>query len=215
MARTRYQGEFLLSLAYLLGERTVNSTTTPSRGDFVQMTLEDAYKAYPWRFARTNATLSVVSGIATLPTDYDDNHLAYAKYDNGGVYRDLDAIDPDDEDTVRDGDEACWIEVLNDGTTYVLNTKDTNVSSVNFRYQKQAPIIDTATTGTPYFNKATIVLGARRYVKLGQNPDADISQDQAIFDKELSKDFAAHQVNTPRKKRKNAQGQAGTYTGAF
>lgn len=206
-----YQTDFLTTLAYLMGERTANSSTSTARADFIQMSLADAYKAYPWRFARANATLSVVDGIATLPTNYDDNHLAYAKFDNGGVVEDLSSIDPDDEDSVVDGDRAAWIEVLNDGITYILKTKDTDVSTLRFRYQTKVPILATASVGTPYFNKRTIALGARRDVKLGQNPDADISQDQAIFERELAKDFAAHQVQAPRKRRRTIDNRTGDF----
>lgn len=209
-----YQDDFLTSLAYLMGERSVNATTSGPRADFIQSTLNDVYKAYPWRFARTNATLSVVNGLATLPADYDDNHKAYAKFDNGTVVRDLDQVDPDDEDELTNGDRACWIETI-DGERYAVHTKDSDVSTILFRYQTKAPTLATASTGTPYPNRRTIALGARRDVKLGQNPDADISQDQAIFERELAKDIAAHQVPAPRKRRRTAQGQAGNHTGSF
>lgn len=208
-----YQNDFLNTLAFLMGESAPNSSTNTSRGDFVQNALNDAYKAYPWRFARTNATLSIVSGIATLPTDYDNNHLAFAKFNNGGAAQDIDFVDPDDEDDLTDGDRAAWVEVLSDGDTYILKTKDTDLSTVSLRYQKRAPILATASTGTPYFNKRTIALGARRDVKLGQNPDADTSQEQTVFERELSKDIAAHQVNAPRKRRRTAQGQTNRATG--
>ena len=70
------QSDILTTLAYLLGERSVNATTSAPRADFVQQTLVEAYQAYPWRFARTNATLTISNGIATLPTNYDDSHDA-------------------------------------------------------------------------------------------------------------------------------------------
>jgi len=206
-----YQTDFLTTLAYLMGERSVNSTTSAPRADFIQMSLNYAYKAYPWRFARANATLSVVSGVATLPTTYDDNHAIKVKFDNGGIVEDLVPYDADDEDELNDGDRAAWIEVLDDGVTYVLKTKDTDVSTVRFRYQTKTPNLATASVGTPYFNKRTIALGARRDVKLGQNPDADISQDQAIFERELAKDFAAHQVQAPRKKRRTLANRTGEF----
>lgn len=208
-----YQNDFLTTLAYEMGERSVNSTTSASRGDFIQTALADAYKSYPWRFARTNATLTVSGGLATLPTDYDNNHLAYAKFDNGGVATDIDFVDADDEDDLTDGDRAAWVEAIGDGDRYILKLKDTDVSTIRFRYQKMAPILSTASVGTPYFNKRTIVLGARRDVKLGQNPDADISQDQAIFEREIAKDIASHQVNAPRKRRKTAQDKTNRATG--
>ena len=208
-----YQNDFLTNLAYLMGERSVNSTTSTSRADFIQTALADAYKAYPWRFARANATLTVTSGIATLPTDYDNNHLAYAKYDNGDVAEDIDFVDADDEDDLADGDRAAWVEAIGDGDRYILKLKDSDVATLRFRYQKLAPTLSTASVGTPYFNKRTISLGARRDVKLGQNPDADISQDQAIFEREVAKDIASHQVNAPRKRRKTAQDKTNRATG--
>lgn len=206
-----YQTDFLTTLAYLMGERTVNATTSASRADFIQSSLNEAYQAYPWRFARANATLSIVSGVATLPADYDDNHLAKARFDNGSIVEDLSPIDPDDEDDTYDGSYNVWIEAIGNGDRYVLKTKDSNYSTVRFRYQKEAPTLATASTGTPYFNKRTIALGARRDVKLGQNPDADISQDQAIFERALAKDIASHQTQAPRKKRRTLNNRTGDF----
>lgn len=208
------QNAILTTLAYLLGERTVNTTTSAPRADFIQETLEEAYSAYPWRFARTNATLTISNGIATLPTNYDDNNVAQAWFDNGTKVK-LDPVDPDDQDQLADGDRAVWIESI-DGDRYKLVTKDSDVSTVVFRYQQQAPTLDTAgTVTTPYPSKMTIALGARRFVKLGQNPDADISQDEKIFQNRLSSDIAGHQVPAPRKRRKTAHTQSGRATGDF
>lgn len=210
------QSDILVSLAYLMGERTVNATTSTPRADFIQQSLEDAYQAYPWRFARTNATLTITSGVATLPTNYDDSHFSHAKFNSGGVEFKLEPVDPDNSEDLADGDEAQWIEVLDDGERYVLKTKDTSLSTVLFRYQKKAPVLDSSgTITTPYPKKNTIALGARRYVKLGQNPDADISQDEAAFDKRIQQDIAAHQVQAPRKRRRSRQSQAGSTTGEF
>jgi len=214
MAKTYTQSDILTTLAYLLGERSVNSTTSAPRADFIQQSLEEAYQAFPWRFARTNATLTISNGLATLPTNYDDSQISQAKFASGTTVK-LDYVDPDDENDLQNGDRAAWIEAVDDDV-FVLKTKDTDVGTVLFRYQKKAPILDSAgTIDTPYPNKMTIALGARRYVKLGQNPDADISQDEKIFQNKLSQDIAFHQTNAPRKRRKTAHGQAGTSTGEF
>lgn len=211
---TYNQSDILTTLAYLLGERTVNSTTSAPRADFVQQTLTEAYQAYPWRFARTNATLTITSGIATLPTNYDDNQQAHIKFNNG-TETTLDPIDPDDSEQVQAGDRAVWIESVADDV-FVIKTKDTDLTTALVRYQKKAPVLDSSgTIVTPYPNKMTLALGARRYVKLGQNPDADISQDEKIFQNKLSQDIAFQQVNAPRKRRKTAQGQTGSSTGEF
>ena len=206
------QSDILTTLAYLLGERSVNATTSAPRADFIQQTLVEAYQAYPWRFARTNATLTISGGIATLPTNYDDSHLAHVKFNNG-VETELDLVDPDDAEDLNDGDRATWIEAVGDDV-FVIKTKDADVTTALVRYQKKAPVLDSSgTVVTPYPNKMTIALGARRYVKLGQNPDADISQDEKIFQNKLSQDIAFQQVNAPRKRRKTAQTQTGTSTG--
>lgn len=208
------QTDILTTLAYLLGERSVNSTTSAPRADFVQQTLTEAYQAFPWRFARTNATLTISGGLATLPTNYDDSQESHAKFLNG-VDIQLDAVDPDDSEDLVDGDRAAWVESVADDV-FVLKTKDADVSTVMFRYQKKAPVLDTnGTIVTPYPNKMTLALGARRWVKLGQNPDADISQDEKIFQNKLSQDIAAQQVNAPRKRRRSAHSQSGRATGDF
>lgn len=210
-----YQTEFLTTLAFLMGENSVNTTTSAPRADFVQETLDEAYKAYPWKFARATATITVTDGVATLPTNYDSRHKSFATFDGGGVTLNLDEVHDEDYNDVVDGDKAAWIEAIGDGDRYILRTPDTNVSTVIFKHQKKTPVLATASTGTPYPNKMTIAMGARRFVKLGQNPDADIGQDQALFEKALARDIASEQVPAVRKRRKTAQGQASSHTGEF
>ena len=207
------QTDILTTLAYLMGESTVSSSTSTTRGDFIQDSLKEAYAAYPWRFARGNATLTISSGIATRPTNYDYCIFALFKFLIGSVFR-VDTFDPNDSIDTENGDRAAWIEALDDGSTYVFNTKDTDYTTVSVRYQKVAPSIN-ASISTPYPDKMTLALGARRFVKLGQNPDADISQDEAIFQKRLAANVAAHQVPASRKRRRTRQSQTGTSTGDF
>lgn len=210
------QTNILTTLAYLMGERTVNATTSAPRADFVQETLNEVYQAYPWRFARAAATLTLTGGIATLPSDLDINHILQATYFSGITELRLDEIDPENRKDVKNGDNASWLTYLPAGDRFVLNTKDTVPTSVIIAYQTKAPTLDsTGTITTPYPNKMTLALGSRRWVKLGQNPDADISQDQKVFEGKLANDIAAHQVPAPRKSRRSRQGQIGSTTGEF
>jgi hypothetical protein len=212
VAKTYSQTDILTTVAYLLGERSVNATTSAPRADFIQQTLEEAYSAYPWRFSRGNATLVISNLVATLPTDYDVSHESHIKFDNGTEIT-IDEINEYDSEQVSNGDRAAWIYAVADDV-YVLRTRDTDVSAVDFKYHKKAPILNsTGTIVTPYPNKMTIALGARRWVKLGQNPDADISQDEKIFQNKLTADIAAHQIPSPRKRRKTAQTQTNRATG--
>lgn len=209
------QSDILTTLAYLLGERSVNATTSAPRSDFIQQTLNETYQAYPWRFATANATLTISSGIATLPTDFDINHKVNITWITGTTETRLDEIDPNNKASVVDGNNASWITSI--GTDrFTLNTKDTTPTLAIVRYQTVAPTLDSASLiKTPYPNKMTIALGARRWVKLGQNPDSDISQDQKIFENKLAADVAYHQVPAPRQRRRTAQSQTGNRTGDF
>lgn len=209
-----YLTGILTTLAYLMGERSVNASTSTPRTDFIQKTLEECYQSYPWRFATANATLVVSGGIATLPTNFDVSNPMYASYFTGTTELDLDEIDPADKDQVNDGDRKFWLTAQSDGT-FLLNTKD-SIDNTVVSYQKIAPTLDASgTIGTPYPNAMTIAQGARRYVKLGQNPDADISQEERKFEKMLSKDIASQQVPSPRKNRRTRQSVAGSRTGDF
>lgn len=212
-----YQTDFLTTLAYLMGERTVNSSTSASRSDFIQSTLHDAYGAFQWPFARARTTITLASGIATLPIDYDPRHYSRTYLSNGENTpgTNIDPVADTDDYQLQDGDRAMWIELVSggDGTRYQLHTKDTDLSSLRFRYQTVEPILSTASVGTPYPNKRTIALGARTYVKLGQNPDADIAQEAKLFEAELAKDVSQYQVQQPRRRHRTAQGQTGSFTG--
>jgi hypothetical protein len=214
-----YQADILTTLAYLMGEKTVNSSTSAPRADFIQSALDEAYGAFPWVFARTKSTITLASLVATLPSDYDARHEARAFLPDTSVSTfdgiRLDPVNDMDNNQLVNGDRAMWIEPVDggDGTRYVLKTRDSDLSSLYFRYQKTAPVLSTASTGTPYPNKQTIALGARTFVKLGQNPDADVSQETKTFEKALAKDVAAYQVQAPRKRRRTAQGQTGRSTG--
>lgn len=216
-----YQNDFLTTLAYLMGEKTVNSSTSAPRADFIQSALHDAYGDYPWIFARNNTVLTIASTIATLPADYDPRHYSRA-YIAGSAVGDLgtrlDPVSDWDKYQVQDGDRAMWIEPISgtQGQRFQLVTKDSDVTTLNYRYQGVEPTLDSAgTTGTAYPNKRTIALGARIYVKLGQNPDADVSQEEGQFKAALAKDVKQYMVQEPRRRRRTAQNIIGSYTGEF
>src|SRR4051794_9930436 len=96
-----YQNDILTTLAYLMGEKSVNTSTSAPRSDFIQSALSDVYGAYPWIFARANATLTLSNGMATLPTTYDPRHSSYAKFTSAGVDIRLDSISDYDNGEVQ------------------------------------------------------------------------------------------------------------------
>lgn len=192
------QTQVMTTLSYLLGENAVpTSAVTLGRKNFIQRTLEEVYRAYPWPFATAQATVSFDSGIATLPVDFDIEHKLYAYFNNGDTQTALTEINIGDSDAYVQDQYKFWVEHISDGR-YKIRTKDSYTTAV-VSYQVTAPEIN-ASVYTPFNDQSTLALGARRYVKLSENPDADISQDEALFQKRLNENIAAVQVNRPLKK---------------
>lgn len=195
------QNDFLLTLSYLLGERTVPSTATEGRKQFIQDSLNEVYRAYAWPFAKERTALAVASGVASLPTNFDYQHKLEAYWQNGTTDVNMEEVMETDKVHFQDGDNKYWIEPQSDGT-YLMKTKD-SVTSVTVTYQSKAPIV-TASVTTPFDDTMTVAQGAKRYVKAAQDPNADIAQDEALFQKRLSENIAAVQVNRPTRKLKFA-----------
>lgn len=176
----------------------MNATTTPQRGEFVQDTLQEIYRAYPWPFATTRTTLTVASGVASLPTTFDYQGSTEAYFYQGTTKTPLDILNEIDQVNYSDGDNKYWFEAQTDGT-YLFKTGNTNFSSVVLKYQTLAPVVN-ASIATPFNDPMTVALGARRYVKISQDPNSDVSQDEALFQKRLNENIAAVQVNNPKRK---------------
>lgn len=193
------QTTILETLSYILGENSVpTSAIVDSRKRFVQKTLEEVYRSYPWTFSQGTATLSISAGLATMPSNFDWQHKVSAYFYQGELQTEVEEINVGDQTLFETNDYRYWLEPQTDGT-YLLKTKDNTYDSVVVRYQTQVPVIN-ASVYTPFTDDMTIALGARRYVKLGQNPDADISQDEALFQKRLTENIASQQIARPLKK---------------
>lgn len=195
------QTQALTTLSYLLGENSVpTSSVLDSRKNFLQNTLNEIYRAYPWSFAQNNATLTFAGGVATLPADFDYQHKIYGYFYNGDTQTELKEINIGDSDMYVQNQYKFWIEhVAND--TFLIRTKDNTYTTAVISYQTTAPNL--TTTSTPFNDANIIALGAKRYVKASENPDADISQDEALFQRRLNEAIAAVQVNRPLRKHRS------------
>lgn len=209
------QTDIMTSLSYLLGERTVPSTGTDGRKDFIQKTLNEIYTGTEWKFNEALATISVASGIASLPSNFSLDHTPYVKFFPAGstVATDLELADDSEQDNINIGDNKYWITSTTGDGQFILNTVEV-ATQVIVRYQKLVPIL-AASVLTPYKNAMTVALGAKRYYRMSQDPEADISQDEALFQKRLEEDIRAVQMSQPRIKRKSAQSMSGSSTGDF
>lgn len=192
-----FLNDALLTLAYLVGERSIQSTTTPQRTKFLQKTVDEVYRAFKWPFATARTSLAVVGGVASLPTTFDFQHGVEAYFYQGDTATDLALIEESDSADWSDGDYKVWLETQTNGT-FLLKTHDT-IDNVTVQFQQKAPTL-AASTAVPFDDDMLIALGARRYVKLSQDPNADIVQDEDLFQKRLTETIAATQVGNPKRR---------------
>ena len=136
------QTQIMTTLSYLLGERSVPTTATESRQDFIQRTIEEIYRSYPFPFASANATVAVVDGLATLPSDVDWQHKVNAYFYSGDTQKDLREINEADADKYSEDDNVFWLHPIGVGDTYTFNTKDTNYDVAHVTYQTQPPEVN-------------------------------------------------------------------------
>jgi len=205
-----YQDDILLTLSYLRGERTVPTTNTEGRKEFIQQTLNELYGAYRWKWNEVSTYITLVSGIATLPSGLSLNHELNVSYFDGQDETLYDEINVSDKSMASEADNLYWLTTI-DGERHQLNTKRA-VDTLAISYQPVAPVIS-ATIGTPYPDRLTIALGANRFVKLSEDPDADLAQDDTLFQNRVNINIAAQNRPRPRRERRSAQSESGSYTG--
>ncbi len=194
----KVQTDYLLTLAYLMGEGTVQASTVAPRGQFIQSTLDEIYRAYKWPFATSRATISFTGQVASLPTNFDYQPGLDAYFYSGSEEIPLEVINEYDRTNWEINDYRYWLTAQTDGT-FLLNSKDTGYTAVVVKYQTRAPVV-AASVGSAFDDSMTVALGARRYIKLSQDPSADISQDEALFQKRLRENIAAVQVGNPKRR---------------
>jgi hypothetical protein len=190
--------DVLTTLAYLMGERTVQASTSAVRLNFIQKSLEEVYRAYKWPFATINTNLTVNAGVASLASNFDYQHGIDAYFYSGTTQIPLHPVESYDQTSWSEGDYRYWLEPLSE-TNFNLRTKDTTYTPVYVQYQAKAPTLS-ASVYTPFDDDMLLALGARRYIKLSQDPNADISQDEALFQKRLSENIATTQVANPKRR---------------
>jgi hypothetical protein len=187
------QTNILDTLAYLMGESTTPTATLASRQNLIQRTLEEIYKAFPWSFASVSEVLTITDGSGEVSGDIDSQH----KISVWSGTDEFAEINEADSTLYQDGDRKFWRTVEDD--TVTIHTLDTDISSVTVKYQTIPPVLS-STVSTPFSDQLCVALGARRYIKLGENPDADISQDEALFQKRLNENIATAHVGRPQKR---------------
>ena len=95
-----------------------------------------------------------------------------------------------------------------------LFLQSSTVTNYKLDYQVLPPTIN-ASIGTAFPDRLTLALGANRWVKQSEDPQADISQDDILFKNQMAKNIASENRNRARTVRRSAQTETGHFTGDF
>lgn len=223
MAATNITLDQVMSdLSVLLGETSVPTPYTIDRTTFIQRTLERVYRAFNWDLATINATIVLASGIASLPGDVNINDPIMdvrIKNDKPGLGVGGDfiftKIPYEQQDEYGPGDYVYWI--TGGPGAYILNTAQNGSSvtanaALSVRYMQVAPVINLS-IGTPFPSSMCLARGALAYYRQAEDPQADISQVEALFQLELQEVIATQNRNEPDRPAIGRHVRRGTYIG--
>lgn len=199
----------MTELSHLLGEIDVPTSGIDNRKRFLQQSLEDAWKQYPWPFSLTDDTITFSNGVASLPDDFlPEGHYYLSK--NGKE--------------VNESDYANRSEAI--GTSYYIRYQDGEYQAVllndqdftgEFRYQYTVPDMTTSDTKRcPYPSLTTIAMGGLRYTVKADNPEADNSQEESGFTAKVQEDYSAfNRTRTRNRRARSVMETRGHSTGEF
>lgn len=201
-------------LAYLLGEQSAPSTSNSEyavRSTFIQRALERAYRAYDFPMNKISTSVTAVAGIATLasvlPDSVLDVRVVVAGADNDYEYRE---IDYEEQDSVDSSDYAYYRTFTSDGTILLNLSQDSPTLTV--RHTTAVPTIN-ASVASPFPSSMALARGALIYYRQAEDPQADIGQEEALFQGEISEIIAQYNRSRPQRRMKDRHEDFGSYIG--
>lgn len=212
MASTN-QTTVMQDLSYLLGESAVPSSGVDDRKRYIQLALDRVYRSYDFPMNKSTATVALVGGIATLPTTIHQDAILSARVINSGVGDDFifEQVDWDDQDSFPQGQYKYWLEGYEG--VYVLKSSETAMTNtLTLRFQNVSPTIN-ASISTPFPSSMCLARGALVYYRQAEDPQADISQEEYIFQQELDEVIAQYNRSRPQRRAKTLHEATGTYIG--
>lgn len=200
-------------LSFLLGESTVPATGTEDRQRFIQRALDRVYRAYDFPMNKITTTVAMVGGIATLPTNVHQDSKMDIREVVAGVgtdnvytqvpYSSLDNYPTGTYNYVLTGYEG----------TYVLTSSETSTNTtLTIRYETTTPIVNASIT-TPFPSSMCLARGALVYYRTAEDPQADIAQEEYVFQQELDEVIAQFNRSRPQGRAKTLHEVQGTFPG--
>lgn len=185
-------------LAYLLGEQSAPSTSNSDyavRSTMIQRALERAYRAYDFPMNKMTATVQASAYVATLPSNVAQDSIIDMREVVSGKQDDhvYSQVDYSSFDNYNAGDYVYYLDGYAGTYTAKLSESD---PLLTLRYSTGTPILN-ASIGTPFPSSMALARGALIYYRQAEDPQADISQEEALFQGELDEIISAYRRAAP------------------
>lgn len=207
------QTDVFTDLSYLVGNDTIPSPIPSNWGTFVQRALERISRAVDFDFGKVVATVSLTSGVGSLPTNARQSPDLDIRIVNSSQNDDYIFTQTTYEkfDSYTMGDYRYYVTTSQAGIQSITTT-ETNTPAVSVRYSLAAPTIN-ASIATNFPSSMVIAKGALIYVREAEDKDADTGQEEAKFTNELEEVISAMERTQPTVKAVTEQDVAGKQTG--
>lgn len=199
----------MLDLSYILGETSVPTSGTEDRQRFIQAALERAYRAYNFPFNKMTATVQATGYIATLPTNVLQDGSLDIRNSSVNPNIPYKQIDYTESDKYNQGSNAYWVDGY-EGSYVAHLTEDSPLLTV--RYTSSVPVIN-ASVSTPFPSSMALARGALIYYRQAEDPQADLSQEESLFQVELDEIISAYNRNRPSRRMITSHEASNTYIG--
>lgn len=200
-------------LSFLLGETSVPATGTEDRQRFIQRALDRVYRAYDWPMNKVTATVSMVGGVATLPTNVHQDSIIDIREVVAGVGTDHIYTQVPYSSGDNYPQNTYNYRLTGYEGAYVLTSSETGTNTtLSLYYETTAPVIN-ASIPTPFPSSMALARGALVYYRQAEDPQADIAQEEYLFQLELEEVIAQYNRSRPQPRAKTVQEIQGTYTG--
>lgn len=207
------QDQAMRDLSFLLGESSVPTSGVEDRETFIQRALERVYRLHDFPMNKINATVPLIAGVASLPVNMGQDGLRDVREVLPGTRNDrvYTSIPYEDQDNYDGGSYRYWLEGYE--SAYTLHTNEPNDATLRIRYETSVPVVN-ASIPTPFPSSMALARGALVYYRQAEDPQADIAQEEAIFQQEVDEVWAKYNRNRPRQPRGRTLYEAnGTYLG--
>lgn len=202
------QTQVLQDLSYLLGESAIPSNGIEDRKTFVQRALERAYRLHDFPMNKITATVALVAGTATLPATVGQDSKMDVRDGQNNVF---DQVPYEAQQNYEKGSYKYWLEGYEGTNSYFLKSNDNNVT-LKIRFTTTVPLIN-GSISTPFGSSMALARGALVYYRQAEDPQADISQDEAIFQQEVDEVWKRYRRSRPQQRMKDLYEVNNTFVG--